>query len=482
MKKICFLLLIPCLLNPFTKPVLASDNNIVLNDEVVSTFKNSFKGNIELKTNLTFLYDSYLPPITIIDQFDDNNRINFIKYNNMTLQEIYLKKELSGYVVEEFLTISNEVEYRYVEDSNGEYIPFNANYGSPFKCFTTLSSKQLNSYFDIEENASNYVLKANEMAYSIFSNPILNFYTDYDYMLWDNSVNEYIENLEIIINKTGVPTGFSFDKIKKDIYGAIKENYDVKVSIIDEVDTLKPIKSNLNEDVKNDFVNKMSTFQNKLNEGNFAQNITFTSEALAQDIIYTNYYDFSGNENSTFVDAMICSFPLEETSQGETYVCILNDGTTSNPIYTPYGISPSSNFYQSISSDTFSSLEEFIPNLGRISPDFFTYNSRNKLYTFDFSSFIHGDSYFYGELLTSLFGMLDPFVQFLGFYLDNYSYNFNKLSIGFDELGYPYGTLSYNYSSFIIESSFNFSHLGEVDLENESSIETAVSFIRNYVI
>ena len=78
--------------------------------------------------------------------------------------------------------------------------------------------------------------------------------------------------------------------------------------------------------------------------------------------------------------------------------------------------------------------------------------------------------------------MLDPFIQFLGFYLDDYSYNFNRLSIGFDEFGYPYGTLSYNYSSFVIESSFNFSNVGEVDLVNEDSIETAVSFIRNYVI
>lgn len=482
MKKICFLLLVPCLLNPITKPVLASDNSIVISDEVVSTFKNSFKGNIELSTDLKFLYDSYLPPITIIDQFDDNNRINVIKYNNTTLQEIYLKKELSGYVMEEFLTISNEIEDRYLEDSNGEYIPFNINYGSPFKCFTTLSSNQVNSYFDIEETNNVYVLKANEKAYSIFSNPILNFYADYDYMLWDNSVNEYIENLIIKINKTGVPISFSFDKIKKDIYGAIKENYDVEISLIDKVDTLKPVKSNLDADVKNDFINKMNTFQNKLNEGNFAQNITFTSEALIQDISYTSYYDFDENKDSSFVDAMICSYPLEETSQGETYVCILNEGTSSNPIYTPYGISPNSKFYQSITSEPYYSLNEFIPALNKISPDFFTYNSRTKLFTFDFSNFIHGDSYFCGELLVSLYGMLDPFIQFLGFYLDNYSYNFNKLSIGFDELGYPYGTLSYNYSSFVIESSFNFSNVGEVDLVNEDSIETAVSFIRNYVI
>ena len=95
MKKICFLLLVPCLLNPITQPVLASDNSIVISDEVVSTFKNSFKGNIELSTDLKFLYDSYLPPITIVDQFDDNNRINVIKYNN-TFYDFYYKKISEG--------------------------------------------------------------------------------------------------------------------------------------------------------------------------------------------------------------------------------------------------------------------------------------------------------------------------------------------------------------------------------------------------
>lgn len=479
MKKLNLILLIPCLLGVSSTLVTsASTPEPALPNSVIENLKDCFNEKFKVTTSLIFEYETGLPSLIITDQFDSKNRINVISYKNEVLQEVYISSDENDNVVEQFLTVSNTVENRYVTDSNGNFIKFSSNYSSPFTCFTSLNKTKLDSYFDVEMREDSYILRAKKVGYGVISNLLLNFYADFDSYVWDNTVSEYIENYQLEIDKDGTPLSYSFDKIKKDIYGGIKERYKANLTIIDEVDTLKPHKSNLDSEKASDFNEKMSSFQELLNKGNFTQTITFDSEAFVAPFSYSNYFALNGTSNMP--GSMICSYPLEETTKGETYVCIINEGSTSSPSFAAYGLSPSSNYYASLTSENYTSIEEIVPRLGDISSDFFTYSQN--LYKFNFKTFKSADSYFCGTFLTSLFGISDPFVQYVGFYLDDYSYNFNSLTIGFDEFGYPYGTLSYNYYSYVITSSFSFSNVGTTDLTECEDIKVPLDYIRSSIL
>lgn len=457
----------------------SSNDDISISNDKALNFVGSFNGKIKLSTNIEFKYDNYLPSIQLIDQFDKTTRTNKVLFNGYTLQETYVSKLADGSAVQQYISVSNTVEQSPLTDSNGKALDFDDLFGSPFERLSKLNAEQVNSYFVIKEtNSGGYEFSATDFAYGILNNSLLDFFSDYDSYYWDLSVNEKIENLVFITDAEGNPTKLTFNKIKKDKFGGIRENYTISIETIEELELLSPVQSKLSQTEQENFETKMSSFQEKLNKGNFTQNISITSQLLIEDISYSNYYSLDTNYNYQFIESMICSYAMEEATYGRTFVTLL---MTQNG-FSPFGISPDSTFYGNMSSDSYQTIEEVVPRISDISANFFTYNEKTNLYTFDFNSFLYGDNYFCGTILVSLYGIMDPAVQNLGLYIDDYSYTFDSLVIGFDENGYPYGTLNYKVYGYPVASSFTFSDVGTTNLLENKEIEEVVNFIQTYML
>ena len=480
MKKILPLAIIALTIGfiPHVYNVNASDD-ITISNEKATNFLNALKGKIELSTNIEFGYDNFIPSLQLIDQLGDSARVNKVSLFGYTVQESYISKLKDGTAAQQYISISNTVEQTVLTDNDGNTLKFDELFASPFARLTKLSADQVNKYFLISETSSNgYQLKATDLAYGTLTSSLLNFYSDYDAYYWDLSVSESINNLVFTLDGQGIPTSLSFEKIKKDKFGGIRESYDVDIEVLQELESLQPIKTTLTTEAKNNFVTKMNNFQEKLNKGNFTQNVSISSVLLYEDVTYSNCYALNTNYDNQFVQSMICSYPLEEANYGRTYVSLL---LTSEGL-APFGISPDSNYYGNMSADYYQSIEEVVPRIGDISADFFTYDATSGLYTFDFASFLYGDDYFCGTLLLSLFGIMDPAVQNLGLYIDDYTYTFDTLTIGFDENGYPYGTLDYQVYGYPVTSSFTFSDVGTTNILERKDLEEVVKFIQLYLL
>lgn len=476
MKKNKFLLLIPALaliISPISTLVSANDD-LTLSDEVISNFKNKLSSALELRNNITYHYDSPYSTVVVIDQVDDSNRSRSLFINKTLIQEQYLKENKSGKATESYLSISNTVETRDILDEENNNIVFDDEFASPFISLTSLTNSKINSYFEVNREGTNYILKATSLAYGTLSNPILNFYVDYDGLIWDSSVTRSIENLRLTIDENGSPLSLSFDKIKKDIFGGIRETNNVTLTSIDKVSDLAPKSSLLSSDEKNAFQTKMSNFQNLLNQGNFTQNINIAPRGSDQAIAYSNYYELNSNKESSTSEAMICSLGVEEATYGETFVGIFKVNNTFQTV----GISPDEDYSSIITDTKTNDISQVVPRLNDISADFFTYNKESDIYTFDFNNFVYGDTYFCGTILISLFGIVDPVVHNLGLYIyDESSYYFDSLSIGFDENGYAYGVLTYHYYNITLNSVFNFTDVGSTILSEKEDISKVITYI-----
>lgn len=470
------LLLIPALvfsINPIANTTFAN-SDIELNEDVTTALKTSLSSALELTNNITFHYESYLPSLTIIDEVSTSNRTNIIYVENEKLQESYLSKDKNGYAIESYLSVSNTVETRELVDDSDNNVVFSTTFGSPFEKLTKLTNAQINSYFTIYQNNGNFELSANELAYGTLSTSLLNFYTDYDEHLWDTTVTRSISNLRLTINSNGLPLNLTYDKVKKDIFGGIKETNSINIKNIDSVRTLTPVNTSLTNEQKNIFDTNMSNFQTKLNNGNFTQHISLGPKGATDTINYSNYYELNNDSNSSTSEAMICSMGVEEATYGETYVGIFKVGDT----FSTCGISPDSEYSSIISDTKTNDISKVVPRLNDISSSYFVYNEETNLYTFDFKDFIYADTYFCGTILISLFGIVDPCVHNLGLYIyDGYSYYFDSLTIGFDDNGYPYGTLSYHYYNINIHSQFSFSDIGTTILSEKNDIKKVIDYL-----
>lgn len=450
-----------------------AENDLQLDSSLTTVLTNQLKNGIELNADITFNYDNLFSSLKIIDQIDSTNRSNFILIDNEIVQESYLQATSLGGTVEKYLTISNTIETREVTTSSGEAVSFKSTYGSPFITLSSLNNKKINSYFEITQDNNQYILKANDLGYGILANSLLDFYYDYDSLVWDSSYTRSIENLTLTLNENGLLQNVSFNKIKKDIFGGIKENYNIAISsLTNNVKNLEPLTSSLNDDQKTTFENKMNNFQTLLNNGNFTHSIQIS----VQDNIlssYSNYYSL--NEDSE-MHGMICSLPLQDSSHGETYISVFNTGGT----YSTVGISPDDDYSGTIKELETLDIKEIIPQVSNISSAFFTYDETNNLYTFDFDNFIYDDTHFSSTLLISLFGAVDPSVHNLGLYTYNgSSYLFDSLSIGFDESNYLKGTLTYSYYGFPLTCSFSFKNVGETNLQEQDDISKVIEYLNN---
>ena len=471
MKKIILLTLSTLLLTNTPQVNNASFDDVNLSNDVTNNLINKLNNSIELNTRINFHYDSYLKDINIVDQFDANNRVNIIRINDYVLQESYIKKGNNGEALESYLSISNTVEERNITKGD-ENVSFNSMFASPFLLFCKLNNEKINSYFTVKENDSSYELIANSLGYGVFSNQLLNFYYDYDSFVWDESVTRSIKDLKLNIDKQGNPISLSFNKIKKDIFGGIKETYNIDINTLDEIKKLTPEPSKLTPERASIFNSKLNNFQNLLNQGNFTQKITIALEGNSSGYTYSNFYALNNDEEREFPPAMLCNLPLYDASYGETYIGIFETSTG----YSTAGISVDKDYSSIISETNSTNINDVIPNVNKISCDYFTYNALKDTYTFDFTNFIYADSYFSGTLLLSLFGIADPATNILGLYINNYSYSFNTLTFKFDINGYLSGTLNYNYNNMVLESKFSFANIGTTNLLNEQSVQKPVSY------
>ncbi len=455
---------------------VAFADEAVISSHVVNQMIENFDKPMEMRNTISFAYESAFPSLTIVDSFDQTHRVNRILVNQMTLQERYLEKDASGNAVESYLSISNTVEKRTLMKSEEESVRFDDYYRSPFSILKKLSYQQMLSYFTITLQDNFYVWKANDYGYGALSNPLLQFYADYDGMVWDSSVTRSILNLTFMTDQNGRMSSLSYDKVKKDCFGGIKEHHEISVSFIEKTPELLPVVGTLSEDVKTAYETKMEHFQNLINTGNFVQTITL-KQGTTTLLTYDNYYSLNVDTESNKPSAALSSLLLQDASYGNTYVGLLNVSENDTPLFQTFGISPMADYYASIQDTTYSTLEA-LPNYGAISSDFLTYNSKTDMYVMNLSNALYVDQAFSVRLLTSLYGVLDPCLNNLGMYFyQNGSYYLQSLVMHFDEAGYLSGTLFYNYSGVVLSSSFSFSEMGTVDLEKVEELKDVVEYL-----
>lgn len=473
------LLLLSTLLLPLcaqNKP-LSAPEKASLNDTIIDQFKAQLSTNLQLSTDVTFHYDSYIPKLSIVDQISNDYRTNYLVYERQIIQELYVKKDqITGNACEQYLTISNTVESRTIEDASGNPIIFDNGYASPFTRLTKIKNESFTKYFTISKIDTGYQLTATEYAYGILSQPLLSFYFDYDILVWDGNYSRSVSNLLLNIDNNGLLTSFSFDKIKKDIYGGIKETYIAKVKTLNNISCLTPLNSSLTQEQQDLFDTKMASFQELLNKGNFSQCISIAPNNNKNDnnkYEYHNYYAFN---SESFIPAMICSAELIDQSYGKTFISVLDDGDS----YASFGISPDADYHGSINDFETYDLTAIIPQVNKISSSLFSYNESNNQYTLNFDKFMYDDTHFCSSLLIALFGNVDPSVHNLGLYsYDGYSYYFRSLTLGFDDNNYLFGSLIFNYYGTLYKCEFDFSNVGTTNLLTLDDISEVVNYIKN---
>ncbi len=473
MKKRILFFITPLLmlsLMPSNKIIIAKDD-VNLDSTITSNMIIKLKSAIELNTNIKFNYDSNIKSVNIINQFDNNNRVNLITVNDQIIEESYYSKDLNGNALESYLSVSNTVNQRYKIDGYEQKVTFSSLHTSPFINFVNLDNEKINSYFEVKEENDSFLLKPTSLGYGVLTDALLKFYEDYDNFVWDISLSKNVENLIFTIDKNGNPIKLTFDKVKKDFYGGIKENYIVDIKNLEKVRELKPLDAKMSYEENENLINKISQFQTLINNGNFTQNIlvTYQKETLYN---YSNYYALNEDNERKFPKAMLCSTPLTDPNQGETFLGVFE---TSSGLST-LGISVDSDYSSAIHETYSNNILDVIPNFDKISANYFFYEASNNIYKFDLNSFTFSDDLFFDELLQEIFAIGDIGVNNLYLYVYNYGYSFNYLKIGFDSNGYLYGTLSFNYEGMELLSNFNFTNIGTTDLESIDSISKAVNY------
>lgn len=456
---------------------LSAPENVVLNDTIIKQFKTQLNTNLQLTAEVTFHYDSYIPAISIVDQISNDYRTNYLVYERQIIQELYVKKDqITGNACEQYLTISNTVESRTIEDISGNPVIFDNGYASPFARLTKIKNENFSKYFTISKIDAGYQLKATDYAYGILSQPLLSFYFDYDILVWDDSYSRSVTNLLLNIDNNGNLASFSFNKIKKDIYGGIKETYIVNVKSLNDISYLTPLNSSLTQEQQDLFNTKMTSFQELLNKGNFSQRISIAPNNNKNDNNKYEYHNYYAFDSETFIPAMICSAELIDQSYGKTFISVLDDGDS----YASFGVSPEADYHGSINDFETYDLTKIVPQVNNISASLLKYNESNNQYTLNFDSFMYADTHFCSSLLIALFGNVDPSVHNLGLYTyDGYSYYFRSLTLGFDDNNYLYGSLIFNYYGSLYKCEFDFSNVGTTNLLTLDDISEVINYINN---
>ena len=473
MKKLNLLVLTPLVIATAGTSVAFANNSstsLELSTAVTANTNLFFKNTYEIKSTLELFYEV---PITfeIFDQVSPSNRVSKSFLYGDLYEELSFVRSAAGHAQEEYISLSNEVELRAITDSEGNPINYDEYYGNPFKSFANLSNSQINSYFDIYKNDENlYVLTANDLAYGALTKSLINFYPELNLYYWDvPSYTQHIEDFVLVLEDDGTPHSMSFTRVKKDRFGGIKEPVSAEFNKISKVETLQPVSPSMNETEANEFKAKLDAFQEKLSEGNFTQEfyVTYNDTPIVK---YNTYYSLNVNYGSSLPNMIISDCPLYDANYGQTFVSIVR--TTDG--YIPYAVSPEAGYEGTMNSTVYTSIDEIIPHVNAMSPDFFS--KQNDVYGYDMVSIKYDDVYFSASILTAFITSFDPCVSMLGIYLNNNTYYFDSLYLTFDENDNLMGELNYFANGYSATTAFKFTNVGTTNLEEIESIAPALEF------
>lgn len=471
MKKLKLLLITPLLLGGVSGQAnvnyAASSNDVEISSAVTSNMALFLKGQYQITTN--FNVDGELP-VTTVDQIGPENRTSRLYYQGYCISEQSIQKSATGGTAGEYITIQNEVKTRDFLTEDGEPILYDINYGNPLKNLTNLSNSQINSYFDVTKEDSNYILSANDLAYGVLTKNMINFFEDLTSYIYDlDTKTEEIKDLVITLNEYGEPTDMTFTKVTKDRFGAITNDFVCSIEGISSLDTLAPVKAKLSEAEALEFESKLSSFQELINKGNFTQTLSIYNGQHS----YSNYYQLNEDTDSIFGRIMFSDMPLIDQNYGATFVGLVETGTGLQQ----YAVSPEANFSGTMSDTIYTDVNELIPQFTDISSDFF-YKSGND-YIFNMEAFLHADVYFCADLLTAVMSFVDPGTSIAGVYIDSYTYTFSELTLSFDSDNVLSGSLSYYIDTYALTTEFTFSNIGTTDITEVESLDPVVQYLLN---
>lgn len=452
--------------SPLIKDKDNTTPDVALEESQINEFLKTFKSTLHITTTANIYGDNF----TYDDYVSTNARTSIISYFNTSLFESYVTSDFLGSSYELYLDLSNEVKERALLDETDASVPFKGNFSSPFLSLANLKATNFNNYFSIKATEKGFIATAKNVTYGLLTNPLSKFYLDLETFFWEESSLEIIvSDLEFTLNEEGVCTGYSFNEIKRDAYGGYQSSFNAKVEKVSSVPTLEKHTSLMTSEQLNEFNTKVSSFQNKLKNGNFTQTIEFVGTAVK----YDNFYAFN-NINNTLPNMYLSNVALNDASKGKTYIGVVSEAGA----YYPYAFSPIAREYSPVTKLVFPSLEEFLPNYSNISGDFFI--KEGDTYTFDLSSFRYNDIPFSEKILSSLYSGFDPLVIYGGNYIDytTYTYNFKKLVYEFDSNDNLVVTLSFKTDVGNLVSRSTFSKFNETDLAKEPTLNEVVPYIQ----
>ena len=447
-----------------------ADETVTLSTANAINFTQSFNGNLKLSATTTYMIST----VTYVDYVSSNARTRYYYFYDQFTGEDYIISDFTGAAYELAISTSNEVIQNAITDEEGNQVLFKNKHASPFDGLKSLNATKVNSYFTFKEVENGYVATANDLAYGVLNNPLTRFYISLEAEMynWDkNTYEELIEDLTFTLDSNFKVTGASFNILNQDKWGAIRERFDLTIEKVTSIPTLQSVAPKMSEEDLLVFEEKISNFQDKIKVGNFKQHIDLPEMQAA----YDTFYAFN-NVSPTLPNMAISNVALNDATNGITYIGTVEEGGA----YYPYAFSPQADKYSQVTELSFSSLDAYLPSLKTLGSEFFVKTSENT-YIFDIESFNYADFNFCDKILRHIFSGVDPLILYSYTYIDDlsYDYQFESLTIQFDENDIPSVTLTFEKQGYRCRSISTFSKFGEVDLTKEETLKSVIPFIEN---
>jgi hypothetical protein len=476
MKNKTLFLLLPLLLSSCASTNINKVNHAI-NGEIDLSILPNIK--LELLENHRFnsdissaLYGEYR---TVIES-SESNYYSELYFNNKLTSYLSHVKDTNGDLLEENLNIDNAVyTTNVVQDSVN--VSYNSIHTTLFKNIEKIADSDLNKYFTSYKVSDGYQVILTSLGEGLLFSSFSNFFNTIDTYKWDNETLTYVYHDFVLSFSDSLDLSkIEFLRHKKDKYGGYREFYEIEVSDITDKIGLKPVESKMSESAKVNFETALKNFDDKLASGNFTHNINI----LGTPYNYSNFYDFTSHKED-FPDMMLSNLILDDASNGATYLGVVKENTGT---YKPYGFSPYSDNYSSLTELKWDNVASLVPNLSKISSDFFssgTTTLNGTKYKFDISNFPYFNFSFGERLLSSLYGGFDPVVIYGGFYVNYnvYNYTFRTLEINIDKNGNISTVLSFENEYGVTSSESSFKNFGTTDLENEATLKEGVDYIKD---
>lgn len=435
MKKISKILILataPLLLLPSCYEVELLKNGIQRNEAVEQTsipttirngvidFFASDK-NIQFSSTKTYGYSS--DTSYVVDAVSSSTRVNKIndKDGNTKSETYYVKN--GQYAQRQYLDMTNSIR---TEDTT---ISFDTLTGNPL---SFLTSENIDKCFVSSQTDGGYVLTPTPYGSSKLSTSFNSFFPSDDTYTYDQrTLSEYVSDFELNVTEAGVPTSMTFTKVKKDMFGAVREYYTTTLEQLDEVKSLQKITPFTTGDAYTRVQTALNNLKTNMADANFTQSISTDMWSYDSNydigymsVSYKSYYQFDNAYS-----LMVSDLALQEETYGKTYVGVVMDSSGN---YEWVGISPDHSYMSALSDDddSYDEYTQFVPSIGKVSPDFFSYDEGKNSYTFDIDGMIMADHSFQLELLTSLVGGAD----YLAMKYGNYIGSINTMKFDFDNL------------------------------------------------